>query len=121
MAKKPSTSASVSLWTWVIVAGLAISIALGAFLMNRPSAAAKGASASKHLTMPDHVPPEPTWLKNALQPVREAYVYAASNHDELQYIPCYCGCGSIHVSNSACYFKRNAAGTAVGYDEHAYG
>lgn len=121
MAKKQSTSASVSLWTWVVVAGLAVSIALGAFMMSRQPASSKAASAKGHLVMPDHVPPEPTWLKNALQPVREAYVYAASHHDELQYIPCYCGCGAMHANNYACYFKRNGAGQVTGYDEHAYG
>ena len=117
--KQQKAQQSVSLWTWVIVAGLAVSISLGAFLVSRGSPEPK-ASAQK-LTMPDHVPPQPDWLKSALQPVREAYIYAASNHDKLQYIPCYCGCGPGHINNSECYFRRDPNGNVIDYEQHAYG
>ncbi len=121
MAKKQQRSRSnSSLWTLVIVAAVAVSLAFGVFLVNRPSPAGKTA-ASEHANMPDHVPPEPQWMKNALQPVRQAYIYAAWNPEPLQYIPCYCGCGNIHGSNAACYFKRDEEGNVLAYDEHAYG
>jgi len=73
------------------------------------------------MAMPDGFPQEPGWYKNAIGPVKEAYLAAAYNHDVLQHIPCYCGCGSVHASNSACYFTRDAQGEVTAYDQHAYG
>lgn len=48
------------------------------------------------------------------------YRYAAEHGDELQYIPCFCGCGRFgHQSNSDCYIKSfNADGTLT-FTSHA--
>lgn len=116
--KQRKVSGPMWLCTLVIVAGLAVSIALGAFMFSRP---ASPKAAAQQMKMPDHVPPQPGWLTNALESVREAYIYAASNHDKLQYIPCYCGCGPGHASNSECYFQRDSRGTVTDYEQHAYG
>jgi len=119
MAKKPKhRSQSIALWPLAIVVVVALSLTLGVYLMNRPTA---NPTATAHMNMPEHVQPEPDWLKNALKPVRDAYIYAAWNPEPLQYIPCYCGCGNIHGSNAACYFKRDEEGNVLAYDQHAYG
>lgn len=119
MAKKQHVSSSSgSLWVLAVAAVLAVSVGLGAFLMSRPSSKP---TVAQRMEMPNTVPPMPDWLKGALQPVKEAYIFAASHHDELQYIPCYCGCGGNHPSNSACYFRRDQKATVTAYDQHAYG
>lgn len=51
-----------------------------------------------------------------------AYRYAVSNPQVLQYIPCYCGCGSQgHASNRDCYIKGVAADGSLQYERHAVG
>lgn len=105
----------------VVVAVVAVSLAAGAFFFSRP--APKPAAAQTMKDMAAHLPPgpEPGWLKGALQPVKDAYTFAAVNHDTLQYIPCYCGCGPDHKDNSSCYYRRDNQGTATAYEQHAYG
>ena len=69
-----------------------------------------------------NIGPLPASMAGALPIVVDEYRWAAAHHEELQYIPCYCGCGEFgHASNSACYFKRDAAGTIVDFDNHAVG
>jgi len=63
--------------------------------------------------------PMPNWLKSADAGVKETYIWAAVHQEELQYIPCYCGCGQMHDSNAACFFKRREDGTIADYDSHA--
>lgn len=48
------------------------------------------------------------------------YRYAVEKGDELQYIPCFCGCGSFgHKSNRDCYIKSfNPDGTLT-FTSHA--
>lgn len=68
------------------------------------------------------LPPAPEWFAMADKAVQAEYTWAASHHDQLKYIPCYCGCESIgHTDNSTCYFTRNTAGEITGYDQHAVG
>ena len=52
--------------------------------------------------------------------VRGLYRYAVEHGDELQYIPCFCGCGRFgHTSNRDCYVKAlNADGTLT-FTSHA--
>lgn len=64
----------------------------------------------------------PVWLLSADHQVQDDYVWAAAHLAELQYMPCYCGCGAFgHGDNFGCYFKRNQDGTITGYDNHAVG
>ena len=51
---------------------------------------------------------------------RELYRYAVEHGDELQYIPCVCGCGRFgHTSNRDCYVKAfNTDGTLT-FTSHA--
>lgn len=68
------------------------------------------------------LPPTPGWLSMADKAVQAEYTWAASHHDQLKYIPCYCGCENIgHTDNSTCYFTRDSAGQITRYDQHAVG
>lgn len=61
----------------------------------------------------------PSFLEPMSEQVRTAYQAAATVTDELQYIPCYCGCGESagHESNLNCFIKEiNDDG--VVWDDH---
>ena len=57
---------------------------------------------------------------NLLPPrVKEAYEFAVARPEVLEYIPCFCGCGSIgHKSNKDCYIKHTKADGSVILDDH---
>ncbi len=51
--------------------------------------------------------------------VKEAYEFAIEKPEVLEYIPCFCGCGSIgHMSNKDCYVKHTKADGSVILDNH---
>jgi hypothetical protein len=52
--------------------------------------------------------------------IQSLYRYAVDHGDELQYIPCFCGCGRFgHQSNLDCYIKAvNPDGTLT-FTSHA--
>jgi Protein of unknown function with PCYCGC motif len=52
--------------------------------------------------------------------IRGLYRYAVEHGDELQYVPCFCGCGRLgHTSNRDCYIKAfNPDGTLT-FTSHA--
>lgn len=89
---------------------------------NRAEASSNPAGAGATL-MVDGAGPMPTWLASAGTAVVQEYTWAASHHNELQYIPCYCGCydTSNHTSNAECYFKWDGNGKPTAYDQHAFG
>lgn len=67
------------------------------------------------------MPPIPTWLAAGDPAVLADYKWAAGHHDELQYIPCYCGCVATgHTSNATCYFRWDKDARIEGYDNHAF-
>ena len=48
------------------------------------------------------------------------YQYAVEHGEELQYIPCFCGCGRFgHRSNRDCYVKTFTRDGSVTYTSHA--
>jgi hypothetical protein len=48
------------------------------------------------------------------------YRYAVEQGDELQYIPCFCGCGRFgHKSNRDCYVKTYNADGTLTFTSHA--
>ena len=52
--------------------------------------------------------------------IRALYQYAVEQGDELQYIPCFCGCGRFgHRSNRDCYVKAFNRDGSVTYTSHA--
>ena len=55
--------------------------------------------------------------------VRATYDFAAQHPEILQYVPCYCGCGSQgHMNNESCFVaRRDAKGNVLEWDEHGFG
>jgi hypothetical protein len=55
--------------------------------------------------------------------VRATYDFAAQHPEILQYVPCYCGCGSQgHTNNEACFVgRRDARGNVLEWDTHGFG
>ncbi len=48
------------------------------------------------------------------------YRYAVEHGDELQYVPCFCGCARVgHKSNRDCYIKAFNANGALTFTSHA--
>nr|WP_302104759.1 PCYCGC motif-containing (lipo)protein [Polycladomyces sp. WAk] len=62
----------------------------------------------------------PAFVKQSTVPhVREAYAFAEANADQLQYIPCYCGCGSLgHESVKSCFIAGKKANGQTEYNVH---
>jgi hypothetical protein len=52
--------------------------------------------------------------------VRELYRYAVDHGDELQFMPCFCGCYRFgHKSNRDCYVKTFNADSTLTFTSHA--
>ena len=52
--------------------------------------------------------------------IRRLYAYAVEHGDELQYIPCFCGCARLgHKSNRDCYIKSFNSDGAITFTSHA--
>ena len=52
--------------------------------------------------------------------IRALYQYAVEHKDELQYVPCFCGCARFgHRSNRDCYVKAFNRDGSVTYTSHA--
>jgi len=65
----------------------------------------------------------PAFVEQSTVPhVREAYAFAAANADQLRYIPCYCGCGSLgHDSVKSCFIAGKKANGQPEYNVHGSG
>jgi len=52
--------------------------------------------------------------------IRRLYQYAVDHGDDLQYIPCTCGCARVgHKSNRACYIKSDNKDGTLTFTSHA--
>lgn len=52
--------------------------------------------------------------------LQRLYRYAVEHGDELQYVPCFCGCYRFgHKSNHDCYIKAEGADGTVTFTSHA--
>ena len=62
----------------------------------------------------------PDFVGQNLPELRSLYAYALEHGDELQYIPCVCGCARLgHKNNRDCYIKSfNKDGTLT-FTSHA--
>lgn len=62
----------------------------------------------------------PAFLDNRPNTMLLAYRAAASLHDTLQWIPCYCGCGQSagHKSNLNCFINEIKEDGSVVWDDH---
>ncbi len=66
--------------------------------------------------------PWPPQYEQASPEAQQAYRFAVAHPNVLQYIPCYCGCGSAgHTSNKDCYIREVRPGGAVVLDPHGFG
>jgi hypothetical protein len=75
----------------------------------------------REVAMAPHVMLHPM-VQTAPPVVQEAYRFAIANPDELQYIPCYCGCGRMgHTSVRSCYVKKDNPDGSLTFDDHALG
>jgi hypothetical protein len=82
--------------------------------------AAKAASTRKS------VPPLPNVGFAPVRPmdiVRATYDFAAQHPEILNYVPCYCGCGSQgHKANESCFVaRRDPRGNVLEWDTHGFG
>lgn len=69
---------------------------------------------------PDESVQLPSWLQHRGPKVQRAYAQAVAHRDELQYIPCYCGCGNMgHAAVADCHIANVAADGSIIFDEHA--
>lgn len=61
----------------------------------------------------------PEFIRRA--PAMQAlYRYAIEHGDDLQYVPCFCGCNRFgHRSNRDCYIKSVNEGGAITFTSHA--
>ena len=65
-------------------------------------------------------PQLPAWVQAGGPKAGRAYAQAVAHRDELQYIPCYCGCENVgHVSVADCYIADVADDGTIAYDPHA--
>ncbi|WP_078501517.1 PCYCGC motif-containing (lipo)protein [Paenibacillus selenitireducens] len=62
----------------------------------------------------------PSFLDQASETIRSAYVTASTVTDSLPYIPCYCGCGESagHESNLNCFIDEIQEDGSVIWDDH---
>ena len=72
------------------------------------------------------VPPLPSVGFAPVRPmdvVRATYDFAAQHPEILEYVPCYCGCGSQgHSANESCFVaRRDAKGNVLEWDTHGFG
>lgn len=66
----------------------------------------------------------PAFVASAPAQTKQAYAYAAQHPEILQYIPCYCGCGSPshgggHADNARCYVVSRGANGWMVLEPHA--
>jgi hypothetical protein len=62
----------------------------------------------------------PSWVRSGSEKVQSSYAAATLHAEELQYIPCYCGCGQFgHTSVLDCFISGTDATGAPVYDNHA--
>ena len=61
----------------------------------------------------------PSFALKAGPRAQEAYRYAAANGEDLQYIPCFCGCKHIgHRDNADCYIAERLPGGRITFTSH---
>jgi hypothetical protein len=67
------------------------------------------------------VPPGelPSFVRTGSQKAQEAYRYAATHGEILQYIPCFCGCINVgHHHNGDCYVAERLSGGRLTFTSH---
>jgi hypothetical protein len=118
--------AGISLAATVVLAGAQAAPQKSA---AAPKPAAKAAPAQKQSLLVRQrlsAPPLPSVGFAPVRPmdiVRATYDFAAQHPEILNYVPCYCGCGSVgHKDNESCFVaRRDARGNVLEWDTHGFG
>ncbi len=62
----------------------------------------------------------PSFARRPSRKIREAYRYAVTHPEVLQYIPCTCGCRNTgHRHNGDCYVKERHEDGRITFTSHA--
>ena len=65
-------------------------------------------------------PQFPVWLRVLGPKVKRAYTQVVAHREELQYIPCYCGCENMgHTAVVDCHIASVATNGSITYERHA--
>jgi hypothetical protein len=97
----------------ILLASLLLVVACG------PSTATTGQGSSVRLAPVSDLSPQ---LRQLSPEFQEAYRFALANRDELEKIPCYCGCGGVgHIDNYMCYVQSESVDGQVVFDYHGAG
>ena len=114
---KKAPSRAPQSWLALAVAGIVVLGGLSLWLVSRTDAPAQGVPQTTDI---DSTFPE--WLVSAPAKAQRAYTQAIIHHEELDYIPCYCGCEKIgHISVADCYINSIDTASGIAYDRHAVG
>ena len=99
--------------------GLALSLG-GALLVG--CGAETGATTGDKLTAWPAQNKWPDLFLRSAPEVQQAYRFAIARPEVLQYIPCFCGCGSSgHKSNKDCYVREIRSDGSVLLDPMSFG
>jgi hypothetical protein len=61
----------------------------------------------------------PSFARTGSPKAQEAYRYAATHGEILQYIPCFCGCTNVgHHHNGECYVAERLPGGRLTFTSH---
>ena len=95
---------------YVMVPALVVVLASGIWLLTaqaKPSA-------------PSESPQFPAWVQAKGPKAQQAYAQAVAHREDLQYIPCYCGCGNLgHRAVVDCHVASVSADGSITYEQHA--
>ena len=110
------------------IAGIALaaSVGLASQSSKTQDPGPKTPAAAKSTPVRKSVPPLPNVGFAPVRPmdvVRATYDFAAQHPEILNYVPCYCGCGSQgHMANENCFVaRRDARGNVLEWDTHGFG
>jgi len=108
------------------IAGLALATTVAIASQQTQQASAVRPSAKKAPVVRKTAPPLPNVGFAPVRPmdvVRATYDFAAQHPEILNYVPCYCGCGSQgHKANEACFVaRRDTKGNVLEWDTHGFG
>ena len=107
-------------------AGLALATTVAVASQQAQPASAVRPAAKKAPVVRKTAPPLPSVGFAPVRPmdvVRATYDFAAQHPEILNYVPCYCGCGSQgHKANESCFVaRRDPRGNVLEWDTHGFG
>jgi hypothetical protein len=108
------------------IAGLAVATTVAIASQQTQQASAVRPAPKKAPVVRKTAPPLPNVGFAPVRPmdvVRATYDFAAQHPEILNYVPCYCGCGSQgHKANEACFVaRRDPKGNVLEWDTHGFG